>query len=100
MQPFAEICDGLDSDCNGAVDNGNPAGGVACNSSKPDIRAAGTTAAARALSSVTSPQRAIGAREGQDEALSGPAGGFGSFLDCAGYPPVPNEQRHLGQALR
>jgi len=28
--PSAEICDGLDNDCNGTVDNGNPGGGAAC----------------------------------------------------------------------
>ena len=29
-QPGVEICDGLDNDCDGAVDNGNPGGGGAC----------------------------------------------------------------------
>ncbi|MBK6512650.1 MAG: hypothetical protein IPG04_00680 [Polyangiaceae bacterium] len=29
-QPTAELCDGLDNDCNGADDNGNPGGGGAC----------------------------------------------------------------------
>jgi hypothetical protein len=28
----AEICDGLDNDCNGVADNGNPGGGAACDS--------------------------------------------------------------------
>lgn len=31
--PVAELCDGLDNDCGGDVDNGNPGGGVACQSS-------------------------------------------------------------------
>jgi Notch-like protein len=30
--PTDEICDGLDNDCNGAVDDGNPGGGAACGS--------------------------------------------------------------------
>ena len=44
VQPVSEICDGLDNDCNGSVDNGNPGGGVSCTSSFPGICAAGTTA--------------------------------------------------------
>jgi hypothetical protein len=44
QQPSAEVCNGLDDDCNGVVDNGNPGGGVACNTGKPGICAAGTTA--------------------------------------------------------
>ncbi|MBK8256848.1 MAG: hypothetical protein IPK82_29770 [Polyangiaceae bacterium] len=40
----AEMCDGLDNDCNGAVDNGNPGGGAACNTGLQGICAAGTTA--------------------------------------------------------
>ncbi|NOY93083.1 MAG: VWA domain-containing protein, partial [Deltaproteobacteria bacterium] len=31
--PSAEICDGIDNDCNGATDEGNPGGGAACGTS-------------------------------------------------------------------
>ncbi len=44
VQPTAEICDGLDNNCNGQVDEGNPGGGVSCNTGKLGVCAAGTTA--------------------------------------------------------
>ncbi len=44
VQASAETCDGRDNDCNGVVDNGNPGGGVACNTGLQGVCAAGTTA--------------------------------------------------------
>jgi hypothetical protein len=44
QQPQPETCNGLDDDCNGVVDNGNPGGGVACNTGKQGVCSAGTTA--------------------------------------------------------
>jgi hypothetical protein len=43
VNPSAEICDGLDNNCNGAVDEGNPGGGLACSTGQLGICAAGTT---------------------------------------------------------
>ncbi|MFO0595695.1 MAG: putative metal-binding motif-containing protein [Myxococcaceae bacterium] len=42
--PSVETCDGLDNDCNGAVDNGNPGGGQPCNTGQSGVCSAGTTA--------------------------------------------------------
>ncbi len=42
--PSAETCNGLDDDCDGMVDDGNPGGGIACNTGLQGVCAAGTTA--------------------------------------------------------
>jgi hypothetical protein len=44
VQPSAEVCDGLDNNCNGQVDEGNPGGGIACSTGLLGVCAAGTTA--------------------------------------------------------
>lgn len=38
-----EVCDGLDNDCDGSEDEGNPEGGMPCDTGEPGICAAGTT---------------------------------------------------------
>jgi hypothetical protein len=43
QQPSTEVCNGLDDNCNGVVDEGNPGGGVACNTGMIGVCAAGTT---------------------------------------------------------
>ena len=40
--PQAESCNGIDDDCDGAVDDGNPGGGAACNTGLLGVCAAGT----------------------------------------------------------
>lgn len=40
----AEMCDGLDNDCNGTPDDGNPGGGMTCMTNQQGACAAGTTA--------------------------------------------------------
>jgi hypothetical protein len=42
MMPAAEICDGLDNDCDTGTDEGNPGGGGACNTGLLGVCAAGT----------------------------------------------------------
>ncbi|MRG95830.1 MopE-related protein [Polyangium spumosum] len=44
LQPSTEVCDGLDNNCNGAVDDGNPGGGLSCVTGQPGVCSAGTTA--------------------------------------------------------
>lgn len=44
VKPSAEVCDGRDNDCDGAVDEGNPGAGASCNTGLLGICATGTTA--------------------------------------------------------
>lgn len=37
-----ETCDGIDNNCNGVTDEGNPGGGVQCNTMQPGVCAVGT----------------------------------------------------------
>jgi Notch-like protein len=42
--PSAEVCDALDNDCDGVVNDGNPGGGAACNTGQQGVCGPGTTA--------------------------------------------------------
>jgi hypothetical protein len=42
VQPAAEVCDGLDNNCAGGVDEGNPGGGAACTTGLPGPCGPGT----------------------------------------------------------
>lgn len=44
VTPAMETCDGLDNDCNGQADDGNPGGGTACTTNMPGVCQMGTTA--------------------------------------------------------
>lgn len=41
--PSAEVCNGLDDNCNGAVDEGNPGGGIPCSTGQPGVCSSGIT---------------------------------------------------------
>jgi hypothetical protein len=43
VAPSSEVCDGQDNNCDGQPDEGNPGGGVACNTGEPGVCAQGST---------------------------------------------------------
>ncbi len=75
-----EVCDGLDNNCNGAIDDGNPGGGAPCSTGLPGICDNGTSTCSGG--SITCQQTTIPTSEvcnGLDDNCSGSADeGLGS----------------------
>jgi hypothetical protein len=44
VAPSTEVCDGVDNNCDGQTDEGNPGAGMACNTGEQGVCAQGTTA--------------------------------------------------------
>ena len=42
-QPSVEVCNSLDDDCDGSIDDGNPGGGTTCSTGLPGVCTIGTT---------------------------------------------------------
>lgn len=59
--PTAESCNGIDDDCDGSVDNGNPGGGASCATGKSGVCAAGTVTCLSSL--LVCSQNALAATE-------------------------------------
>jgi hypothetical protein len=88
-QPSAELCNGLDDDCDGVNDNGNPGSGAACTSALPGACAPGLTTClpgAGALSCVANvqPGQLVEACNGIDDNCDGTSDeGFGLGQVCS-----------------
>lgn len=58
--PAAESCNGVDDDCSGVIDQGNPGGGQACNTGNLGICAAGTTTCSSGMMTCQQTNQAAG----------------------------------------
>jgi Lectin C-type domain/Putative metal-binding motif len=66
-----EVCDGLDNDCNGRVDEGNPGGGIMCGTNLPGLCAVGTTLCAQGKTLCVPNKAAPEACNGVDDDCNG-----------------------------
>jgi MYXO-CTERM domain-containing protein len=90
VTPSPEICDGLDNDCNGIVDDGNPGGGRICGSSIGECHTGMTTCTAGMELCVGATQPTVELCDGKDNNCNGltdegnPEGGASCDTDADG----------------
>ena len=98
--PTMEVCDGLDNDCNGQIDQGNPGSGVACVTGLPGACSAGTTTCSGGAVTCKATSVSIEVCDGLDNDCDGAVDdvpGLGN--PCfTGDPPPCNQGTFLCQA--
>ena len=86
-----ETCDGIDNDCNGSVDDGNPGGGSPCNTGLPGQCAQGFEACSAGMFTCVAPPAQNEICDGVDNDCDGAVDdnvpGTGGFCNLGGPPP-------------
>ncbi len=88
QSPSVEFCNGLDDDCDGATDEGNPGGGGSCTTGLPGVCSSGTLACSGgALSCVADQSPSAEFCNGLDDDCDG-ATDEGTSQSCYSGPPL------------